>query len=442
MRPLVMGVLNVTPDSFSDGGMYFDREAAIARGMEMVGEGADVVDVGGESSRPGAEPVPEDEEKRRVLPVVEALSGVGRVSIDTCKADVARAAVRAGASVINDIGASLQRVAAELGVAWVAMHMRGRPKTMQVEPRYDDVAREVREFLVERAELALSLGVPEVWIDPGIGFGKTAAHNLLLLKHLPELVRTGHPVLVGASRKSFLGGLLAEKGGEASAVQDRLEGSLAAATWAMVQGARMVRAHDVSRDRPSCHLGGRSWPAGGGCRGRAVPSMRGKWAAGISPRNFAWVLREQLAISERPGGYARNHRRVRRQEEIFWLRGQGFTRVVSLLASPHNLHAYDELEMPWAHFPFGINSDARQVLVDLYKHIDAWLAAGERLLVHQEELGDRLMGVAAGYLLWTGRLATGPQAVAVLEQIVRRQMGPLGRELVALEPELGPGGGR
>jgi hypothetical protein len=172
-----------------------------------------------------------------------------------------------------------------------------------------------------------------------------------------------------------------------------------------------------------------------------LPAMRGKWAAGISPRNFTWIIRDRLAISERPGGYARNHRRVRRQEEIVWLRAQGFTRVVSLLGSPHNLHAYDELEMKWSHFPLGVASDPRTVLPRLYVSLDEWLAAGEKLLVHQEELGDVLMGVAAAYLLWSGRLSVGPQAIAATEQIVKRQMGPAGRQLVALEPELQTGAG-
>ena len=163
--------------------------------------------------------------------------------------------------------------------------------------------------------------------------------------------------------------------------------------------------------------------------------MKGRWAAGIPPRNFVWIIQDQLAISERPGGYSRNHRRVRRQEEILWLREQGFTRVVSLLPSPHNLHAYTELDMNWAHLPVPVTEEARGVLADLFGQFSAWLVAGERLLVHQEELGDRLMGVMAGYLLWTGKLTQGPQAVAVLEQITKRQMGPPGRALVAMVPD-------
>jgi dihydropteroate synthase len=246
MRPLVMGVLNVTPDSFSDGGMWFDREAAVARGLEMVAEGADVVDVGGESTRPGAEPVEEAEECRRVVPVVEALAPHVRVSIDTTKAKVAEAALAAGASLLNDVSASLAEVAAAFGAGWIAMHMQGTPRTMQDEPRYVDVVREVRGFLVERAHAAVAAGVKEVWIDPGIGFGKTLQHNLSLLRDLRTLVDTGFGVVVGVSRKTFLGTLTAAPGERPAPVQDRLEASLAAAVWAMASGAAMVRAHDVA----------------------------------------------------------------------------------------------------------------------------------------------------------------------------------------------------
>jgi dihydropteroate synthase len=238
--PLVMGVLNVTPDSFSDGGQWLDRDSAVAHGVDMFAQGADVVDVGGESTRPGAQPVSVDEEMARVVPVVEALSSHGRVSVDTRKAAVADAAVRAGATLVNDVSALLHEVAADLGVGWVAMHMSGEPATMQHDPQYDDVVSEVRDFLVERAERALAAGVEEIWIDPGIGFGKTVDHNLELLRHLDVLVATGLPVVVGTSRKSFLGHLT---GG--APAEDRLEASVATATWAMAQGAGMVRVHDV-----------------------------------------------------------------------------------------------------------------------------------------------------------------------------------------------------
>jgi hypothetical protein len=167
-----------------------------------------------------------------------------------------------------------------------------------------------------------------------------------------------------------------------------------------------------------------------------VRPMRGKWAAGIPPRNFVWVIKDRLAISERPGGYARNHRKVRRQEEIIWLREQGFTRVVSLLPSSHNLHAYDELGVTWAHYPFAPTDDARMVLSAVFRQMRDWLASGERLLVHQEELGDRLMGVVGGYLLYARLLDSGPKTITVIEQLTARQMGPVGRELVALSATL------
>ena len=244
-RPLVMGILNVTPDSFSDGGEWFEAERAVARGREMVAEGADIVDVGGESTRPGATPVPLEEELRRVVPVVEALAGVVRVSVDTTKSQVAEAAIRVGATLVNDVSASLSTVAAEHGVGWVAMHSKGTPADMQRAPSYDDVVGEVTSYLCERAANARAAGVAEVWVDPGIGFGKTGAHNLALLAALPELVASGFPVLVGTSRKSFLGALCGPPGHPAP-VHERLAGSLASATWAMACGASMVRVHDVA----------------------------------------------------------------------------------------------------------------------------------------------------------------------------------------------------
>jgi dihydropteroate synthase len=254
-----MGVLNVTPDSFSDGGLYATVDAAVARGLDLMAAGADVVDVGGESSRPGAEPVPVDVERDRVVPVVEALAAAARidgrgvrVSVDTVKPEVAAAALDAGATLLNDISASLHEVAAAAGAGWVAMHMQGRPRTMQDDPRYADVVAEVATFLVQRAELALQAGVGEVWIDPGIGFGKTASHNLSLLRHLDALVEAGASagcagVVVGTSRKRFLGVLAAASGtGGPAPVADRAEGSLATEAAALVAGAGMVRVHDVA----------------------------------------------------------------------------------------------------------------------------------------------------------------------------------------------------
>jgi dihydropteroate synthase len=236
-----MGVVNVTPDSFSDGGRYLDPERAVAHGLELVAQGADVVDVGGESTRPGAALVGEAEERRRVVPVIEALAASVRVSVDTRSAAVAEAAVQAGATLVNDVSASLWPVAAEAGVGWVAMHMRGQPATMQADPHYDDVVAEVAAFLRDRADRAREAGVDEVWVDPGIGFGKTLEHNLELLRDLDQLAAGGVPVVVGASRKRSLGRLTGD-----APVDDRLEASVATAVWAADHGAAMVRVHDVA----------------------------------------------------------------------------------------------------------------------------------------------------------------------------------------------------
>jgi dihydropteroate synthase len=242
-----MGVLNVTPDSFSDGGMYLDADAAVAHAVAMMDEGADVIDVGGASTRPGsAQPSP-DEEAARVVPVIERLAGLGRarISIDTMTAAVARAAVCAGATLINDVSASLWPVAADTGAAWAAMHMQGSPATMQAEPHYDDVVGEVREFLAERASTARAAGVGEIWVDPGFGFGKTVAHNVALLTHLDAFAGLGYPVLAGLSRKSTLGALAPDPDGSVPPASDRLEPSIAAAVYAVTKGVGMVRVHDV-----------------------------------------------------------------------------------------------------------------------------------------------------------------------------------------------------
>jgi dihydropteroate synthase len=245
MAPLVMGVLNVTPDSFYDGGRYVDHEAAIAHGLRLADAGADVVDVGGESTRPGAEPVPAEEELRRVLPVVAALAGRVRISVDTSKALVAREAVAAGATLVNDVSARLAEVAGAAGVGWVAMHMQGTPADMQRAPQYEDVVAEVAGFLEARAREGERAGVEELWIDPGIGFGKTLEHNVALLAALPRLAALGWPLLVGTSRKGFLGRLAAGPDGAPLPADERLEASLATAAWCFEAGAAMVRVHDV-----------------------------------------------------------------------------------------------------------------------------------------------------------------------------------------------------
>jgi len=256
---LVMGVLNVTPDSFYDGGRW-QGAAAVARGCEMVEEGAAFVDVGGESSRPYATPVDEDEELRRVVPVVRDLAqevgGRARVSVDTRKRRVAEAALDAGATVLNDISASLWRVAADRGAGWVAMHMKGEPSDMMSRANYCDVVGEVKAFLEERATQAASEGAREIWVDPGIGFAKTTAQNLVLLRHLRELVSSGWPVALGLSRKRFTG--VVASGSEASPApaEDRLETSLAGAVWAMAQGVAIVRTHDVKVTADAARLVG------------------------------------------------------------------------------------------------------------------------------------------------------------------------------------------
>ncbi len=246
-----MGILNVTPDSFSDGGRFVREPDAVAHGLALVAEGADVVDVGGESTRPGAAPVDEATELARVIPVIEALAPHVRVSVDTTSPAVAEAAIAAGATLVNDVSASLAPVAAAGGVGWVAMHMRGEPRTMQISPTYDDVAVEVADHLVARADAARAAGVDEVWIDPGIGFGKTFDHNWTLLGALGSLCERGYPVAVGTSRKAFLGAAMAAADGagpdgDPTPADDRLEGSVATAVLAARAGAGMVRVHDVA----------------------------------------------------------------------------------------------------------------------------------------------------------------------------------------------------
>ena len=249
----LMGVVNVTPDSFSDGGRFLDRDRAISHGRELAAEGAAILDVGGESTRPGADPVPAEEERRRVVPVIEALAAdaEAEISVDTTKLDVATAAVDAGASYVNDVSAfrhdpGMAALVAERGLDCCLMHMRGEPRTMQQDPRYDDVVSDVKAFLEERLAFAVAEGVPEarVHLDPGIGFGKTAAHNLELLRRLDELVAIGRPVVVGLSRKTFLGRVT---GRERPA--DRAVATAAANVLAFERGARVFRVHDVAASR-------------------------------------------------------------------------------------------------------------------------------------------------------------------------------------------------
>jgi dihydropteroate synthase len=246
----VMGVLNVTPDSFSDGGLYLDPSAALAHGLEMVAAGAQIVDVGGESTRPGAEPISAEEELGRILPVVERLAGStdAFISVDTRKPAVAREAIRAGASIINDTTGEptdyeMDEVAAETGVAIVVMHSRGTPKTMRGLVRYTDVVGEVAAWLEERAERLQGAGVARdgIVVDPGIGFAKSADQSLLLLRRIDSIVDLGYPVLVGTSRKSFIGAVLDLPENE------RIEGTAATIGWAIARGVHIVRVHDVGK---------------------------------------------------------------------------------------------------------------------------------------------------------------------------------------------------
>jgi len=247
-RPSVMGVVNVTPDSFSDGGVNFDPGDAAASARRMLAEGAAIVDVGGESTRPGADGVNADAELRRVVPVLEALEGEVPVSIDTSKAEVARRALELGAELVNDVSAlradpELAAAVAESGAYLCLMHMQGEPRTMQLDPRYDDVVSEVAAFLEERLGVAVAAGIAEerVCLDPGIGFGKTVEHNFELIRRLGELTALGRPVLVGISRKSSLGKLL----GDPDATTGSVAASVGAAVAAYERGATILRVHDV-----------------------------------------------------------------------------------------------------------------------------------------------------------------------------------------------------
>jgi dihydropteroate synthase len=263
--PVVMGVVNVTPDSFSDGGEWLDPAAAIVHGHDLVAEGAQILDVGGESTRPGAEPVDAEEELRRVLPVLRGLAGAGaRLSIDTSKAAVAAAALDAGATIVNDVTAlrgdpAMAALVAERGCDVCLMHMLGEPRTMQRDPRYDDVVHDVRDFLAARVQHAVAVGIDEerIWLDPGIGFGKTIDHNLELLARLDEIVALGRPVVIGTSRKSFLGKITGRAAG------DRVAGTIATNVLALARGASVFRVHDVAQARDALMV--------------AAATLRGRW---------------------------------------------------------------------------------------------------------------------------------------------------------------------
>jgi dihydropteroate synthase len=248
-RTVIMGILNVTPDSFYDGGRYARAEAAVQRALQMVQDGADIVDIGGESTRPGSQPVPEEEELRRVLPVIEAVRGQVDVpiSIDTTKSRVAERALQAGACMVNDISGlgfdpRMAEVVARHGALCCVMHIQGTPQTMQQNPQYEDVVRDISRYFEERLALAERAGIPRenIWLDPGIGFGKTVEHNLEILRRLREFTAFGLPILIGTSRKSFIGKILGDLPPE-----ERLEGTAATVAIAIMNGANAVRVHDV-----------------------------------------------------------------------------------------------------------------------------------------------------------------------------------------------------
>jgi dihydropteroate synthase len=256
-RTLVMGILNTTPDSFSDSGSYFDPAAAIERALEMVAQGADMIDIGGESTRPGAAPVPAAEEIRRTAPIISSIREHSDIpiSIDTMKAETALQALEAGADIINDVSAfeadaQMVAVAADYSAGAVLMHMQGSPQTMQIQPEYANVVGEVGDYLKRRLDFAAQHGVrrDRMVIDPGIGFGKTVEHNMALLRGLPQLAECGSPILVGASRKSFIGGMTGRIPSE------RLAGSLGAAAWAVLRGAHILRVHDVIETCDVCRM--------------------------------------------------------------------------------------------------------------------------------------------------------------------------------------------
>jgi dihydropteroate synthase len=263
MSVALMGIVNVTPDSFSDGGLYLDPAKAVRHGRELAAAGADWLDVGGESTRPGSEGVSLDEELERVMPVVEALAGADgpgvAVSIDTSKAEVARQSVAAGAKMINDVTAlrgdpEMATVCAESGAEVCLMHMLGEPRTMQEDPRYDEVVADVRDSLAERMAAAIEGGVAEdkILLDPGIGFGKTLEHNLALLRGLPQLAELGRPLLVGPSRKRFIG----ELSGSGDQAGDRLPGTIAACIASAQRGVAILRVHDVGPVRQALEVSG------------------------------------------------------------------------------------------------------------------------------------------------------------------------------------------
>ena len=399
-----MGVLNVTPDSFTDGGRFLDPGRRDRARRSPWSTRAPTSSTSA-ASRPGQVPRPVDEAEEQAPRACRSCASSPPPACGS-RSTPARprsraAAIDAGASIVNDVSARLHEVAAAGGAGWVAMHMQGEPQTMQDDPRYDDVVAEVRAFLVERAEAAAAAGVREIWIDPGIGFGKTADHNLALLGDLDALVATGWPVVVGTSRKAFIGRLHAESDGTVAPVADD---DRSRARWRSPRGRRCAarRWCGCTTSRATVDALAAAW--------RRRHAAEGQVGAGDPARaTSSWILKDQLGVCERPGGYGANHRRVRRQEEIIWIREQGFTCVISLIPSPHNLHNYDELGVAWQHRPFGAARRRRGASSrELFTELDDLLARGGKVLVHRDELGDRICGLMAGYLLYKELVPGGP----------------------------------
>jgi hypothetical protein len=411
-----------------------------------------VIDVGGESTRPGAEAVDIATELDRVVPVVEALARRYGCRSTPPRPRWPGRRGPAGATLINDVSASLWPVAAELGVGWVAMHRRGTPATMQSLADYDDVVAEVTSELVEAADRATAAGVEEVWIDPGIGFAKTAEHNLRLLAHLDHLVATGYPVLVGTSRKASsvrptptptvpgwararaacgpVSTWRSPTTGVAEPVppDDRPRGQRRHGDVEPCQGCEDGTGARCAPARTRCRWPARCPPAEGTApttRRRRSDGHEGQMGTRDHPTALLVDHQGQAGDLRAARGLRHNHRKVRRQEEIIWIREQGFTRVVSLIPSPHNLHNYDELGVEWVHCPFAGHDDPSRVLGALPAD-EGDARAGGKLLLHGEELGDRVCGVAGGYLLWTGLIKTGPDTITATEQLTSRQLGPAG----------------
>ena len=441
VRGRVMGIVNVTPDSFSDGGRHLDPDAAIEHGVALVGHGAAVLDVGGESTRPGAAPVDAVEESRRVVPVIRALASAVDVpiSIDTTKAVVAAQALEAGATIVNDVSAGrhdpdLLGVVAAARAGYVVMHMQGEPRTMQHDPQYDDVVHDVGAFLVDRLAAARAAGIADgaLMADPGIGFGKTAQHNLELLAPAfgARRAREGSRARRRVARRASSGSCSASM---TQSVETTPRSPRWSGPWSEARRwCGCTRCGARCRPRPCSRRSSarpcRRWP-----RERLMAPLRGRWAQGLEPRMFCWIVKDRLAASERPGGFARNHRKIRRQEELIWLAQHDFTRVLSLLDSTHNLHAYDEAGIEYEHIPLGRHDELGLRLPLIYEAIARRLdVPGERILVHHEEFGERLLGVLGGYLIYSGLVAEGPNAIVVVERLTGHELGAIGREIVAI----------